>query len=144
MAPTVYLGLWTDQNSEPVIQPNQGYERQTVVFSTTVPGRASNAAEVKFPIATYDWGAITHFYVWDAPKGGAVLLTGQLENGPLRLRMTSQAIFPVGGISVRLDPKEKGPICKACAVIGQEWCENHRPPPAKTRSAWQRLMDEDE
>ena len=39
----------------------------------------SNAADIAFPVATADWGTITHFAIYDALTSGNELYFGQLD-----------------------------------------------------------------
>lgn len=46
-----------------------GYARQSVTFSVT-NDTATNTAAIEFPVATANWGTITHIAVTDALTGG--------------------------------------------------------------------------
>lgn len=60
------------------------YARQAVTFAApAVSGgvqTVKNSAEIIFPIATANWGLITHVGIRDAATGGNLLYFGELEN----------------------------------------------------------------
>jgi len=84
---TVYVALYTtnptaaDTGTEVV---GGAYVRQVVTFSDPAieNGKQTikNNAEIVFPIASADWGNITHIGLRDAPTGGNLLYFGQLDN----------------------------------------------------------------
>ncbi|GIQ63723.1 hypothetical protein PACILC2_22910 [Paenibacillus cisolokensis] len=84
---TVYLALYTsnptaaDTGTE---VSGGGYARQAVTFAapTVVNGKQTvrNNAEVVFPVATADWGLITHAGIRDAATGGNLLYFAELAN----------------------------------------------------------------
>jgi hypothetical protein len=83
----VYVALYTsnptaaDSGTE---VSGGSYSRQSVTFSAPVvdSGKQTirNNAEVVFPIATADWGAITHVGIRDASTTGNLLYYGALTN----------------------------------------------------------------
>ncbi|OZQ71566.1 hypothetical protein CA598_31905, partial [Paenibacillus sp. VTT E-133291] len=60
------------------------YARQAVTFGAPalVSGQQSvaNTAEVVFPVATADWGLVTHIGLRTAVTGGSLLWTKPLDN----------------------------------------------------------------
>lgn len=46
----------------------------------TNPTQASNAATMEWPVATADWGTVTHGAIFDAATGGNMLDFSQLDN----------------------------------------------------------------
>jgi hypothetical protein len=46
--------------------------------SSGTGGQTSNNAVVSFPTPSANWGAVTHFAIWDAATGGNCLLYGSL------------------------------------------------------------------
>ena len=82
-----------------------GYARQRIAFSAPVRvdenTQISNSAEIRFPVATADWGNISHFAIRTAATGGnmlaftSVLIPKVIENG-------DEAKFIVGSINVRI------------------------------------------
>lgn len=105
---TVYLALYTtnptaaDTGTE---VSGGAYARQPITFGAPVvdSGKQTikNSAQIQFPVATADWGTITHVGIRDALTGGNLLyhgpwsaprtiLTGDrfvimVDNGVLRL-----------------------------------------------------------
>lgn len=83
----VYVALYTsnptaaDSGTE---VSGGSYSRQSVTFSAPVVegGKQTikNSAEVVYPIATADWGAITHVGIRDASTGGNLLYYGAITN----------------------------------------------------------------
>lgn len=78
---TVYLALSTADpldDASGIAEPSGGYARQSITFGTVsstngVGTSVSNNANVVFPIATGDWGSITHGALYDAASGGNML-----------------------------------------------------------------------
>lgn len=101
---TLYLGLYTNSPGE----GNTGtevsggsYARQTVAFTIT-NNLASNTSAVEFPVATANWGTITHVGVLDNLSGGNLLAYAALS--------ASKAIdsgdalrLPAGDLDITLD-----------------------------------------
>lgn len=56
-----------------------GYVRQLAGLSAAAGGASSNAADITFPIATGDWGTITHVALYDAESGGNMLMHSILD-----------------------------------------------------------------
>lgn len=60
------------------------YVRQAVVFSAPIASNGAqaikNSAEVPFPVASADWGLVTHVGIRDAATGGNLLYFGGLAN----------------------------------------------------------------
>lgn len=54
------------------------YARQSVAFDVASGGASQNTAEIVFPVATADWGTITHVGIRDATSGGNLLAHGPL------------------------------------------------------------------
>lgn len=84
---TVYLALYT---SDPTAADTGtevsggAYARQAIAFAapTLVAGAQTvvNSAEVAFPVATADWGLVTHVGLRTAATGGNLLFTRALDN----------------------------------------------------------------
>lgn len=79
-----YLGLFTAAPSDAgggTEVSGGGYARVAtgdLTVSGTDPTLATNAAALEFPVATANWGTVTHFAVFDAPSGGNMLAHGAL------------------------------------------------------------------
>lgn len=56
---------------------------------------------IQFPVATDDWGTITHWGVFDAENGGNLLDYGRLSD-PLEVVANDQVIIPDGEIEIWL------------------------------------------
>lgn len=84
---TVYVALYTsnptaaDTGTEVT---GGAYARQTVTFAApaTDTGKRTikNSVEVAFPVATADWGTVTHIGIRDAATGGNLLYYGAVGN----------------------------------------------------------------
>ncbi|MNH78569.1 hypothetical protein D3C73_308760 [compost metagenome] len=98
---TVYVSLYTSNpTAADTGQEVSGgaYARQAVTFSApivenvqqyhpvtgqqiTVPKQTiKNSADIQFPIATADWGTVTHVGIRDAATGGNLLYFGALDS----------------------------------------------------------------
>jgi len=78
----VYVALHTadptDAGTGTEVSGN-GYARQTIAFSASSSGTASNSSAVEFPAASGgDFGTITHIGLWDASTGGNLLFHSAL------------------------------------------------------------------
>lgn len=82
MPATVYLALYTTDptDADTGTEVSGGaYARQTIAFSASSGGAASNSADVTFPVATANWGIVTHIGLRDASTGGNLLAHGALS-----------------------------------------------------------------
>ena len=77
------------------------YARQAVTFSVT-GDTASNTGLVEFPIATADWGTITHMAIFDAASGGNQIAYAALTT-PRTINTGDILQFPIGDIDVTLN-----------------------------------------
>lgn len=55
-----------------------GYARQAVTFGAAASGAATNTSTHTFTASGGNWGAVTHFSIWDAVSGGNELYSGAL------------------------------------------------------------------
>ena len=104
----VYVALSTADPGETgstIAEPatGDGYARVAVTFAAiqqaTDPSSMSNDAEVAFGPATADWGAITHFAVFDAATGGNMLRHAALS-APVTINDADSATFAVGALTI--------------------------------------------
>ncbi|AWB45270.1 hypothetical protein DCC85_14245 [Paenibacillus sp. CAA11] len=106
-APTsVYLALYT---SDPTAADTGaevtggGYVRKAITFAAPalVSGRqtVSSAVDVEFPIATADWGLVTHVGIRDAATGGNLLWTVALPS-PRTIQTGDKPKFLASGVTV--------------------------------------------
>ncbi|NNM74753.1 phage tail fiber protein [Enterovirga aerilata] len=106
--PTLYAALFTTATGEAgggTEVSGGGYARQPIgamTVSGTAPTQAVNASTFEFPVATADWGTITHAAIFDAPTGG-----NMLDHAPLaaskRIDNGDVFRFPAGAIKVTLE-----------------------------------------
>ncbi|WP_127483931.1 phage tail fiber protein [Paenibacillus ehimensis] len=82
---TVYIALYTsDPMAADTGQEVSGgaYVRKTVTFTASAleNGKQTikNSADIEFPVATADWGTVTHIGIRDAATGGNLLYFGAL------------------------------------------------------------------
>lgn len=78
------------------------YARQITTFTAPVDGQVSNSVDVIFPVATSDWGTVTHFALFDDVSAGNMLSYGQLTLSR-EVRTGDQPIFRQGELIVTLD-----------------------------------------
>lgn len=93
-----YLALFTavtglDENSPSAEVSGGAYARKAVDFDAAAGGGTDNSADVNFPVATADWGTLTHWAVMDAEAEGNVLYWGDLT--------TAQAVLNGQGYRVQ-------------------------------------------
>jgi len=100
-----YIALYTsdpmDANTGTEVTGGS-YARQTCTFAAPTNGVTSNAAIVSFPVATADWGTVTHFGIVSALTGGNLWFSGTLS-GPQAVGTDTQLQFLVGQLTVTLD-----------------------------------------
>ena len=84
--PVIYLGLSTAEPAEDgtgLTEPSgNAYQRvQTSAsdWNVSAGGSLDNAGDIFFPMATGNWGTITHFALFDAATGGNMLAYGKLS-----------------------------------------------------------------
>lgn len=101
---TVYLALFTTNPTDAGTgsQVTGGaYVRRAITFGTPSNGTISNSAEVLFPVATANWGTITHVGIYDALSGGNLLYHGALTNSKT-IQSNDQLKINAGDITVSL------------------------------------------
>lgn len=81
MPATVRLALYTsdptDADSGTEVTGGS-YARQPLTVSAASGGATANDADIEFPVATANWGTITHVGIRDAGSGGNLLWHGAL------------------------------------------------------------------
>jgi len=104
----VYVALYTSdptKNDTGQEVTGGGYARQQVIFSAPVEENGKqvirNIADVVFPIATDDWGTVTHVGIRDAATGGNLLYFGPL-NVPRTILSGDRMRFLTGAIELTL------------------------------------------
>ncbi len=109
---TVYLALYTSAPSAGgggTEVSGGGYARVSVVNNNTnwpdVSGAATKTLGVaqSFPIATGNWGTVTHVGIFDASSGGNLLMFGTLDT-PVAVTTNDTFTFPLGtaGLEITL------------------------------------------
>lgn len=101
---TVYLALFTADPTEAGTgtQVTGGaYARRAITFGAPSDGAASNSAEVLFPVATANWGTITHIGIFDALTGGNMLYYGSLTTSKV-IQNSDQLKVNAGDITITL------------------------------------------
>jgi len=80
------------------------YVRQSVAFSKTGnnPTIAANSGVVQFPVATADWGTVTHFGIWSASSAGS-FLGGWPVDTAKRVDIDDVARWDVGKLRIGTD-----------------------------------------
>lgn len=82
----VYLALYktdpTDDDTGTEVSGG-GYIRKEITLGAPTNGVTKNTTDVEFPIATADWGTVTHGGVRDAATGGNLLLHGPLQTNKI-------------------------------------------------------------
>lgn len=101
---TVYVALYTGDPTEAGTGPQVtggAYVRRAITFGAPTDGAASNSAEVLFPVATANWGTVTHIGIFDALTNGNMLYYGALTN-PKAIQTDDQLKVNAGDITITL------------------------------------------
>lgn len=77
------------------------YARQSVTFSVT-GNTASNTADLDFPVATGDWGTITHVGIFDASTSGNLIAYAAVDTAKT-INTGDILTIPLGDLDVTLD-----------------------------------------
>lgn len=96
----VFIGLFTTDPTDAgtgTEVSGGSYVRQPVTFTAASGGAAGNTADIFFPVASSDWGTITHFALFDAKSGGNMLFHAALDM-PKVMTIADQFKFPQGYI----------------------------------------------
>ena len=99
-----YLGLFTSAPGEAgggTEVSGGSYVREAVTCSVT-GDTATNTAAIEWPVATADWGTITHVAVFDASTGGNQIAYAALTAS--KVISTGDVIrIPAGDLDITLD-----------------------------------------
>jgi len=101
---TVYVGLFTSDPTDAgtgTEVTGGAYQRMPVTFTAPTDGQVSNSADVLFPIATANWGTITHVGLYDSLSGGHLLFHAPLEFAKT-INISSQFKIPQSYLISRL------------------------------------------
>ncbi|RLP97309.1 hypothetical protein QT235_03135 [Geobacillus stearothermophilus] len=100
----VYLALYTsdptDANTGTEVTGGS-YQRQQITFGAPNNGMVSNSNEILFPVATANWGTVTHIGILDAATGGNLLFYGAVTT-PKTISTNDQLKINAGDISITL------------------------------------------
>lgn len=106
-----YLGLFKNVSTNAMANLESGvltdevsggsYARTLITFGAAVNGSASNNAQITFPVATVDWGTVTHLAILDASTAGNVLFYGPAITSKLIQTGDTFIVF-VGNLIVTL------------------------------------------
>ncbi|MCG6183330.1 phage tail fiber protein [Anoxybacillus sp. LAT_26] len=100
----VYLALFTsdptDANTGTEVTGG-AYQRQQITFGAPTNGMVSNSNEILFPVATANWGTITHIGIFDAATGGNLLFYGAVTTSKT-ISTNDQLKINAGDISITL------------------------------------------
>lgn len=104
---SVYVSLHTADptdvgNGSEVTTTGTAYARQTVTFGTVANGSVTNSADVLFPVATANYGTVTHLALWDASSAGNMLFSGAL-GASKTINNGDQFKIASGNLTITLD-----------------------------------------
>ena len=101
----LYTSNPTDDNTGTEVTGG-AYVRRQVTFSapTQVDGRGQiqNSAEIRYPIASANWGTVTHFGIFTAATGGNLLAHGAVPTSR-PIIAGDEAVFRPNTLIVTLD-----------------------------------------
>ncbi len=83
MPVTVYLAAYVGDPGgagTEVSTVDTGYVRKAIAFNGAVDGVALSDGEVSFPVATANWGTISHLAIFDANSSGNMLWYGPMTS----------------------------------------------------------------
>ena len=101
---TVYIALYTSDPTEAdsgTEVSGGAYARQAITFSAPSDGATSNTADITFPVATANWGTITHFGIRDALTAGNMLFYGALTT-PRTVESGNTIVAKAGEIDISI------------------------------------------
>ena len=101
----LYISDPTDNNTGTEIQGG-GYARRPITFTAPAASGGTttigNNAEIRFPVATSNWGNISHFGILDASTGGNLLAHAPVPV-PKIIESGDEAKFNVNTLTVSMD-----------------------------------------
>jgi hypothetical protein len=99
-----YLGLFTsapDETGGGTEVSGGSYAREAITFSVS-GNLATNSAAIEFPVATANWGTVTHVAVFDAASGGSQIAYATLTTS--KTITTGDVLrVPTGDLDITLD-----------------------------------------
>ena len=101
----VYLALFksdpTDDNVGEEVNGN-GYTRKPISFFEPSNGSISNSVAITMPVATGDWGTITHVGIMDNLINGNLLYYGKLDIHQ-NIQSNNQLFIDINQLTITLD-----------------------------------------
>jgi len=99
-----YIGLFTTDPTDAgtgTEVSGGSYVREAATFSVT-GDTATTTAAIEWPVATANWGTITHVAVHDAATGGNIIAHAALTNAKT---ITTDDVFriPAGDLDITID-----------------------------------------
>ena len=104
MPSNVYLALYTATPSDAGggTEVSGGtYARQLLVFNSASGGASNPTADVVFPIASANWGTISHLGIFDASTAGNLLIWGALTVSKT-INTGDQLVIPAADLDLAL------------------------------------------
>jgi hypothetical protein len=102
---TVYAALFTSDPTDADVGTEVSggsYARQSVTFGVVVSGATDNTGLITYPVATADWGVVSHVGIYDAVGGGNLLFHAPMTS--VEQVLNGQTFtFPIGQLRVTLD-----------------------------------------
>lgn len=89
---TVFVGLFTAAPGEAgggTEVAVGAYARQSVAFTAPTDGAGDNSGDITFPVATADWGTVTHWALFDAVSAGNMIIYGPLGDPSVLFQATA-------------------------------------------------------
>jgi len=108
--PQVFVGLYisspTNENIGTEVSGGN-YARQRATFTAPVQTEAgkaqiANATEIIFPVATANWGNITHFGILTAATGGQLMAHGAVPV-PREILSGDEAVYREESLTISMD-----------------------------------------
>lgn len=80
------------------------YSRQPVTYSRSgsEPTVMSNDTIIEFPVASADWGVVTHVGIWDSAVGGNMVARKDIDT-PKDIKIGDVSRFLVGELTVAIN-----------------------------------------
>lgn len=100
----VYLALYTQVPTKTTTLgevTGGSYARELVAFTAPASGESENTALITFTTATADWGAVSHYAIYDAVSGGNMIFYSKFDAEFARTVESGDiVIVPAGRVTV--------------------------------------------
>lgn len=100
----IYVALYTSDPGEDdsgTEVSGGSYARQEFIVDAPTDGVTHNTGEILFPVATADWGTVSHFALRDAAMEGNMIMHGALQK-PKLIEVDDRFAFPLGNLEVKV------------------------------------------